>query len=205
LENQLHPQNSISALILAAGKSERFGAPKVLQSFKNVPFLVRIVDSLRQAGIQSIYLVLGFESEKMVKKLPEIEKINIVINENYEFGQFSSLQTGIRKLPSDISGCLVCLIDQPHLRSETVKQIVNEVNAHPNRIIIPTFKHHGGHPVYIPKSLLSEIRETAISESLRHVFLNNLHFIHRFEVDDPLIVEDVDTPGDLKKIEKQWT
>jgi len=204
LENQSNPQKFISAIILAAGKSERFGAPKVLQSFKNVPFLVRIVDSMHKTGIQSIYLVLGFQANNMIKKLPEIENIEIIINEDYEFGQFSSLQAGIRKLPLDISGCLVCLIDQPHIQSETVEKILKEVETNSNKIIIPTFQNRGGHPVFIPNSLFSEINDSDPSQSLRNIFLNTSNLIQRFEVNDPLIVEDIDTLSDLEKIERRW-
>ena len=70
-------EKSIAAIILAAGKSERFGAPKVLQVFNEVPFLVRIVDSITRAGMQSIFLILGHHAEKIKQKLPKIEDIHI--------------------------------------------------------------------------------------------------------------------------------
>lgn len=193
---------SISALILAGGKSERFGAPKVLQSFKNIPFLMRIVDALRQAEIQSIFLVLGHQADKIIKKLPKIEDLKIVFNEDYECGQFSSLQAGIRNLPADSLGCLVCLIDQPQIQSGVVQNILAESNLNLDKIIIPTFNNRGGHPVYIPNNLFQEIKNTSPKTSLRAVFLNHNDLIHRLTVENALILEDIDTPGDLKKVEK---
>ena len=204
MKNHSTPQNITSAIILAAGKSERFGAPKVLQSFKNVPFLVRIVDSLQQVNVDFIFLVLGFQTDKMIEKLPKIENVEIVINKDYEDGQFSSLQAGIRKLPTNTEGCLICLIDQPQIQSETVKKILYESKLHSDRIIIPTFANRGGHPVYVPNSLFAEIKNLSSSTSLRDVFAKNVNLIHRFEINDPLMIEDIDTPNDLQKIEKLW-
>jgi molybdenum cofactor cytidylyltransferase len=204
LKNLSISRKIISAIILAAGKSERFGAPKVLQSFKNVPFLVRIVDSLQQANVDFIFLVLGFQADKMIEKLPKIENVEIVINKDFESGQFSSLQAGIRKLTTNTEGCLICLIDQPQIQSRTVKRILYESKLHSDKIIIPTFADRGGHPVYVPKSLFAEIKNSSSSTSLRDVFGKNVNLIHRFEVNDPLMIEDIDTPNDLEKIEKLW-
>ncbi|HDL18627.1 MAG TPA: nucleotidyltransferase family protein [Bacteroidetes bacterium] len=194
----------IPAIILAAGKSERFGAPKVLQTFAGQPFLLRIVKSLRSAGIDTILLILGHNAEKIISALPEAGQINILMNKQYEMGQFSSLQLGIANLPPDSSGCLLCLIDQPFLRSDTVGQLRQTGENERDKIIIPIHQNRGGHPVYLPRNLFEPITGESSSHSLRDVLQKNQNLIIRRKVADPLIVEDIDTVADLKRLAERF-
>ena len=193
----------IASVILAAGKSERFGAPKVLQHFNGKPFLAGILDTLRKSGIRENYLILGFNAEKMIASLPEIEDLHLVINKNFEDGQFSSLQTGISNCKKKYFGLLICLIDQPHLKSETFRNIVKKVWSNSEKIIIPVFNNRGGHPVYIPESIFPEIVKNSSKKSLREVFSNHQDLILRIAVEDPGILEDIDTPADLNRLENR--
>ena len=193
----------IAAIILAAGKSERFGAPKVLQVFKGRPFVTRIISALDKAGVETILLVLGYRAKLYQTKLPPLaNSINIITNDNFHKGQFSSVQAGIHSLNRTVCGSLLCLIDQPHLSPQTYQVVVNQVIHYPDKIIIPTFKSKGGHPVYIPKWLFSEILMTPVTNNLRDVFKNHSNEIHRFDVNDPGIIMDIDTKYDLLKMEK---
>ena len=188
-------------MILAAGKSQRFGAPKVLQQFDGKPFLTRVLDSLLKTGIRENYLILGFNAKKMIPLLPEIENLNIVINKNFENGQFSSLQTGVSNFKAIYCGLLICLIDQPHIKSETFQNIGRKVVSNPEKIIIPVYNNRGGHPVFVPGSLFPEIVKNSSEKSLRDVFSNHQDLILRIDIKDPGILEDIDTPADLNRLE----
>lgn len=194
----------IPAIILAAGKSERFGAPKVLQTFAGQPFLRRIVNSLRTAGVAEILLILGHNAKKIIPALPETGKLKILVNERFETGQFSSLQSGIANLPAGSSACILCLIDQPFLSGDTVKQLRKTGQRNPDKIIIPTYQNRGGHPVYLPRNLFGSVIGEPSSHSLRDVLQKNRNLIIRREIADPFIVEDIDTIADLKRLEKRF-
>ena len=154
-----------------------------------------------KTGIRENYLILGFNAKKMIPQLPGIENLNIVINNNFENGQFSSLQAGISNFKAKYCGLLICLIDQPHIKFETFQNIVRKVMSHPEKIIIPVYNNRGGHPVFIPGSLFTEIVKKSAKKSLREVFSNHHDLILRMEVKDPGILEDIDTPADLSRLE----
>jgi molybdenum cofactor cytidylyltransferase len=190
------------AVILAGGKSTRFGAPKVLQSFRDTPFLLCITRPLLQAGVENITLVLGHQAEQLISAVPEVEKLQIIINKNYEAGQFSSIQAGMKGVPDSLAGILLCLIDQPHIRPATYRTVLDEARRVAKKVWIPTYRSKQGHPVYLPGWLLAEIKRQPASISLRDLLFRFANEIEKVEVNDPGILEDMDTPEDLQRLEK---
>jgi len=194
--------HSIPAIILAAGKSERYGAPKVLQNFLGKPFLSRIADALYDAGIAQIYLVLGYRAAQVQTQLPSIDGLQIVVNENYKSGQISSLQAGICALPPQCTGTLLCLIDQPHLFASTYVKLLAVAHAAPAMIAVPVYDCHRGHPLYLPAWFGAEILRTPTTDSLRTVLAHYAEQIITVTVADPGITVDIDTPADLHRLEE---
>ncbi|HKJ66523.1 MAG TPA: nucleotidyltransferase family protein [bacterium] len=196
--------HQMSAMILAGGESRRFGAPKVLQSFCDKPFLTRIVDALTASELRQVYLVLGYKAETFRRKLPETGPLYIVKNPEYKYGQFSSIQAGIKALDNETLGVLSCLIDQPHILPYTYHAVIMSACSAPNKIIIPTYQSRGGHPVYIPSTLFPEIVSSPPSWTLRDIFDDNSEEILRVEINDPGLTEDIDTKKDLRRIEVMY-
>ena len=62
-----------SAIILAAGKGTRMGAsvPKPLVEVGGRPMILRLIDTLRGAGVQTIAAVIGHGAEQMRAALPD--------------------------------------------------------------------------------------------------------------------------------------
>lgn len=195
-------RNKIAALILAAGKSQRFGSPKVLASFNGIPFLRRMRIQLQQAGITDLFLILGFQAERIIPQLPDSEHFNLVINPDYELGQFFSLRMGLQALPEEVDAVLMCLIDQPHIRAETYRALLQSSRENKNAVIIPTFQGKGGHPIVLPSSLFRAILAAPEHFTLRDVLAQNKGRTLRVEVNDAGILKDIDTPADLNRLER---
>lgn len=195
-----------AAIVLAAGRSERFGAPKVLQSFKGIPFLTRIRKHLQVVGIFKIVLVLGHQADDLVEQLPEKEHFKIVVNENYQLGQMSSLQKGLQAIQTSVKGVLMCLVDQPHVSLSVYQQLLQTAVQHHNQFLIPEFKGRGGHPIIIPADFFQEILDTdARKFTLKDVLRLNHEFVRRVNVNDSSILEDIDTKEMLKLLEKKYS
>ncbi|MBD3225297.1 MAG: NTP transferase domain-containing protein [Caldithrix sp.] len=197
------PDKPIAAVILAAGRSSRFGKPKVLQSFKGQPFLTRISQPLNTLDLNPIILVLGYKARWLQQALPQSHISQIIINEQFDYGQFSSLQSAVRIMPEPISGLLVCLIDQPHLHPSTYERIVHKARHQPECIIIPKYQQKKGHPVYLPKVLMDDILKAPPESRLDTMIKKRQNVMRLIEVDDPGILQDIDTPSDLQRIEQQ--
>ncbi|MEC8334353.1 MAG: NTP transferase domain-containing protein [Actinomycetota bacterium] len=90
--------NRTAAIILAAGKGERFegNSHKLLATFKGKPVLQWVIDNVVAAEFDDIYIVSGAVNleEHQVLSL-EADTITIVHNHNFAEGQASSLRSGL--------------------------------------------------------------------------------------------------------------
>ncbi|HKM17361.1 MAG TPA: bifunctional UDP-N-acetylglucosamine diphosphorylase/glucosamine-1-phosphate N-acetyltransferase GlmU [Limnochordia bacterium] len=111
-----------SAIILAAGQGQRMKSelPKPLHKVCGVPMVKLAADSVRAAGIDRIYLVIGHGGEQVRQAVPGI---NYVV-------QAEQLGTGhavdqCREMMAGVDGpVLVACADTPLFRAETFKDVL---------------------------------------------------------------------------------
>lgn len=197
-------ESRVSAIILAAGKSTRMGHPKALVKFNGGSFLQTIMKNFNQAGVEDIVVVLGHDSETIAEKLRLPDK-PLVINENYEMGQFSSFQTGIRALSKHTTGVFLALVDQPQIGAEVIRSLLASFLANPDRILIPTYRGHRGHPTVFPGRLFEEIRTAPATISARDILTDHQADILELEVQDESILWNINTKSDLQQIQRRMT
>jgi molybdenum cofactor cytidylyltransferase len=185
----------ISAIVLAAGKSERMGSPKALLPFRGKTFLENILDAVSQSSIHSAVVVVGHHRNEIGARL---KIANLVFNPDYEQGMVTSFQAGIRALPVDCTGAVLFLVDHPIVEVETINVLVK--NFASNRIVIPVFNGRRGHPVLFSAEVLQEILALPSSQGANIVVRKDPDRIFEVTVDAPGILVDVDTPEDFKKL-----
>jgi molybdenum cofactor cytidylyltransferase len=94
----------LSALVLAAGTSKRMGTLlKALLPVNGRTFLEKIVDDLSRTECGELIVVLGAEREKILERTV-LSPARVVINEDWESGQLSSLRAGIRECAPERRG-----------------------------------------------------------------------------------------------------
>src|SRR5215813_9425795 len=125
----------ISAIVLAAGKSERMGRPKALLEFRGKTFLENILDTISRSSIAHTSIVVGHHRQEIQNA---VKGASMVFNPDYEQGMVTSLQTGIRALPPESIGAFLFLVDHPVVEAETIEAMIPSVAL--NRIVQPTFK-----------------------------------------------------------------
>src|SRR5208337_1161432 len=97
----------IAAVILSGGSSSRMGSPKALLSYQGRPFLEHLLEVTRHPRIGVRRVVLGVRAEAIARAV-SLHADEIVINEDWEKGQLSSLHAAMRSLPAGTDGLLVC-------------------------------------------------------------------------------------------------
>ena len=185
----------LSAIVLAAGKSERMGRPKALLPFRGSTFLENILDAIARSPIKNTVVVVGHHRQEIASRL---SVPNLVFNPDYAQGMITSFQTGIRALPPDSTGALLFLVDHPLVDTETIKTLL--ANFAGNRIIIPVFDGRRGHPVLFSAEVLEEILALPPSQGANIVVRKNPARIVEVPVDAPGILVDIDTPEDFEKL-----
>jgi len=187
----------INAIVLAAGRSKRMGKLKPLLRFNDKTFLEHIILVLKASDVDTITVVLGAEAET-IKKSVDLSGTNVVINENFQKGQLSSLIAAIREIPQDTDAILVCLVDSPFVTEEVVDKIVAKFKETNNPIIVPVFNKKRGHPTLFSKSLFNELLNAPQDQGARYVLYSNEERVFELEMSESGILISIDTPDDYK-------
>lgn len=185
----------IVAVVLSAGESSRMGRPKALLPIDGQTFIERIVGALKESGLERIVVVLGFNAEAIRPHLEHLP-VEIVINENYQKGQLSSLQTALRRLQSDeeCEAILVHLVDHPYLSAAVVRRMIDSYAASKKPIVIPKYQGKRGHPVIFGRALFAELLAAPLDQGAKAVVGAHRGEALEIDTDEIGVTLDIDTP-----------
>jgi molybdenum cofactor cytidylyltransferase len=189
-------QPRVSAILLAAGMSRRMGCCKQLLPLDGRPAIVRGVESLLAAGLDEVIVVINSAGEGVAAAISHLP-VTVTVNGTPDSDMAESVRTGLASVAATASGVLVALADTPLVREETSRRLVTEHGSHPDAILIPV--HHGrkGHPTLFPRQVLATIDRYP---TLRDVIQAHADRVQLLEVDDPWVMEEMDTPEDYRRL-----
>ncbi len=196
----------ISCIVLAAGLSQRFLSPKALAEFNGRTIIEHVQEMLVETALNEIVIVLGHEQERIKHHLFNHKKIKSVYNKNFNFGQTSSFQTGLKVLSPETSGVFLLPVDFPVVKKSTMDKLIIHVNqtGHKN-ILIPTFQGKKGHPPYFASSLFEEFHQLDFSEGINTISHRHKDQVDLVEVDDSGVLETFNTREELDVIKGKFT
>ena len=182
-------------MILAAGKSSRFGSQKVLVDWQGQPLIRHIVTCALEAGLSPVIVVLG-ASEKPIRQSLTGLDIDFVHNSAYEKGMGTSLRSGFSALPKGLNGAFLFLGDQPCVDQSLIQAMIDHrANAD---VIIPTYNNQSGHPVLWSNRTFDRIINMSDDETGRGIQQEFACFYVGWP--DPMIPRDIDTRDDYQKL-----
>ena len=190
--------DQIYGLVLAAGMARRMGTTKQLLPFGDKTVLQTVVDTLVNAKLAGVSVVLGHDAEAVRESLRD-RPVRFCVNEAYREGMFSSVLCGLRALPADADAALIALGDQPQIALNAVRAVAQAYREGDKGIVIPVAGGKRGHPVLID---LPRYRREIISLSgdrgLKPVVRGHPEDTLEVPVDDEGILRDLDTPADYR-------
>jgi|YelNatPaOPRAMG01_1025707.scaffolds.fasta_scaffold03830_15 molybdenum cofactor cytidylyltransferase len=197
----------IPALILAAGKSERMGNPKMLLRWGERTILEHVIIHALEGGVEEVVVVTGSQAElveEIVRKTSWTKPVTTVYNPYYHLGMLSSVQCGIKYLMSQSDAVLVALGDQPTVPSEVFRTLINFFPECKKGILIPKFRGKRGHPIVIHQRYFGFLLELdPVKDSLHQLTDAFSSDIFDLEVESPEILRDIDSPQDLQALHQE--
>lgn len=188
----------ISAILLAAGTSSRYGKDnKLLVKYKEKPLLSYSLKALLKSKVKDIVVVLGKDKQKILKQIPQNKKIKVIFNKNYKRGMASSILTGLKKINKSSHGFMVCLSDMPKIKSSTYNKIINYFNKNKKIPCVPCYKNRNGNPVCFPISFKSKIKNIKGDQGAKKILLMNN--FNKVNISSSSILIDFDKKSDFKK------
>ena len=189
----------ISAVILAAGRSQRMGRPKMALPWGDTTVIGQVVQTLVQAEVKDILVVTGGyhqEVESALQGLP----VWVVYNPRFAEGEMvSSLQTGLANLPEAADAALVVLGDQPKIQAHVVSGVIAMHQAQHADLVVPSYQMRRGHPWLIDRRLWGEVQALGVQHTLRDLLQAHASEILYLPVETDSVLIDLDTPGDYER------
>jgi len=193
----------VAALILAAGNSLRMGQPKMLLPWKGKSLLSHVVEKVLQGGFSDVVVVTGDPSQQIQSAVNASgdPRLHFAFNKEYALGMLSSVQCGIRALSDPPDGIMIALGDQPTIPARIYQQLLAQFASSESLILIPSFHQKRGHPIFLCNSLLPELLALdPACDSLHNVTSHHASRIETISLDEPAIIQDLDTPGDYEQL-----
>jgi molybdenum cofactor cytidylyltransferase len=189
----------LAAVILSGGVSSRMGSPKALLPYQGRPFLEHLLDVTSQPEIGVRRVVLGAHAEPIAKAV-NLKPDEIVINENWEKGQLSSIQAALRSLPAGTDGMLLCLIDHPLISAVLVQDLIQQFYKTKKAIILPVYEGRRGHPVIFSAALYDELLRAPLETGARAVVWAHAAEVEEVRTNEEGCVLNLNDPDALKKV-----
>ena len=183
---------NLTAIILAAGSSKRFGKQKLCERLPDGNTVLdetifRVKQAISEVSIMTnaqVYSSLHDQNDQL-KVCPEAN-----------LGMGATLAYGI-KLVETANACLVCLGDMPFIKTTTYQILAASLTT--DNIVVPVFNGKQGNPVGFGKRFFNDLMLLNGDSGGRSLLRLHSDATQHIEVDDPAIFYDIDTPEDLKK------
>jgi len=189
----------LAAAILAAGESRRMGTPKALLPYRGHTFAEHLVEITRHPRVGIIRIVLGARAKELQEKL-NVDAGSIVVNEDWEQGQLSSIQAAIRSLPQGATeGVMICPVDHPLISAELVNELIEAFDSRAKRIVLPTFNGRRGHPVIFHASLYDELLNASVEVGARQVVWAHAGEVLEVPTEENGVILNLNDPAALRK------
>jgi molybdenum cofactor cytidylyltransferase len=185
----------LSAILLAAGRSERMGRLKQLMPFGESTILEQVLDNLLGAKIDEVIVVVGHQAEEITKAIAT-KPVKIMFNPNYEEGMSTSIIAGLILVDPNAEAVILALGDQPLVDSQTINRLIDEFQKQDKGIAVPTYKGKRGHPVIFAIKYKAELFELKGDIGAREVIKNHPDDLLEVAVDNEGVIADIDTEKD---------
>jgi len=146
----------VSAILLAAGKSERMGENKLLLPFGGRTVIQRTLDSLLASRAGEVIVVLGNKAQEINASIGNRRALS-VLNPNFAKGMSTSLVTGLGMVNQQARFIIVALGDQPLITTKVYNQLIETALNSDKGIILPVCKGERGNPIIISTKYRAEL------------------------------------------------
>ncbi len=188
---------SLAAVVPAAGLSRRMGREKILLPFGRTTVLETILETLAAAGISDVVAVLRRDLPEAAERASR-SGARIVFNAHPDEEMLVSIRLGLDAVSPEAPAVLVWPADHPAVSQGTIALLARQ--ADPARVLVPSHRSRRGHPALVGRDLRAAIARIPPREGLRHLWRTNPEALVEVPVEDPGVLQNIDTPEDYRRL-----
>lgn len=183
-------------ILLAAGLSRRFGSDKRLANFNNSTLLEISITNILESGL-SLLTVLRQDDFELRENLSEkYSNAHFMRCPSSALGLGHSLSFGVEQASNlRFSGAAIALANMPWVEFASYSAITKRITA--DKIIVPRYREHLGHPVGYGKQYFSELVGFRGDETPDSIWRAHMDRVEYLELDDEGILKQVNFPEDI--------
>lgn len=203
---QTSDQPVVNGLMLAAGMSSRMGDFKPLLPFGTKTLIESGIDSMLDAGIQCVVVVLGFCGEKIEAVLKKHYDSRVIYAWNHQYettDMLESIRCGLREMP-DCQSFFLLPGDMPVVKKSTFLKLLTARPEEQPFLMFPTLTGRRKHPPLIHSDFIPAILTYDGEGGLRQIWEQYSEHILTVPVDDPGVWIDIDTKEDYEHCIKHY-
>ena len=191
----------LGVVLLAAGKSVRFGSNKLLADFGGQPMICRMMDTAKVLEAERLAAIVSCDE---VAKLARDRGFEVIQNEAPELGQARSVVLGAAFM-ADMDAVLFLAGDMPLLTGESLRLLMTRFEASGKGIACLADETHRGNPAVFSRSYFPALLSLEGDRGAKRILREN-------EADLLVVpclyaneLADADTPEMLERIQIKRT
>jgi molybdenum cofactor cytidylyltransferase len=189
----------VAAVVLAAGRSSRFGqGNKLLERVGDEAIVARVARAAIESGAHPVVLVTGFEASRVTAAIGDLAVI-IAHNPAYAEGLSTSLKTGLKALLANCDGTLILLGDMPEIATADLAALIAAF-AGRDSICVPVHQGKRGNPILWGAAYFAEMMALTGDAGAKPLIARHAEHVVEVPAGSPGIFADVDTQADLARL-----
>jgi molybdenum cofactor cytidylyltransferase len=196
----------IGAVLLAAGAGRRLGGvAKALIRIEGVSLVQRQLLVLREAGVDTIVVVSGFERHTVEAEVRAVATRGAVTtvahNAEYAQGLASSIRVGLAALGPGFDGIVMALVDQPLIEARDLISLMGAFESRPGgHALVPQVDGARGNPVMLDELVRARVLASAPGSGVRDLLDREPSLVRVWQTGNIRFVTDLDTREDLERL-----
>lgn len=192
-----------AVIVLAAGRSSRMGAHKLLLPLDGEPVIVYSVRQALASGLRPVIVVVGHASEQLRASVAHLDAA-VVLNTQYHEGIASSVRAGVGALDASVTGAVITLGDQPLLPAAHLAALSAQGRATGAAIVATRYAEHTGNPIYFGRDVFLDLARLSGDHGARGLLGDGNYAVAYLPLEDADAALDIDTPADYARVRRAW-
>ena len=189
---------TVTAIVLAAGAGTRFGGGKLLAPIGGRPVLQHVLDALATAGVGDVVVVIGDDLDAIEAAIAWRSERR-VRNPDPGRGLSSSLRVGLDAVGDDAHAALIALGDQPLVPVAVIRALLDAPADASRPVVVPVYPDdRGRNPVLLRRAAFGLVAEAEGDHGLGPLLAAHPELVAEVAVTGTN--PDLDTQDDLARL-----